>query len=185
MVIQGAQRTLLVAVVAAGSVWALPCGAQEDPLGRIAVLAGRWTGVGEGVPGMSAAQRTVSREFNGRFVRAEGRSVYPKQEKNAKGEVHDSLGMWSYDKARKVLVLRVFDSLGFASTYVQDRNASTSDVIVLESEHLENVPTGWRARYTYSLISQDEFRELFELNPDGKGFKPYVSGRYLRVSPGQ
>lgn len=48
---------------------------------------------------------------------------------------------------------------------------------------MENVPTGWRARYTYSLVSADGFRELFELNPDGNGFKPYVTGRYMRVAP--
>jgi hypothetical protein len=54
---------------------------------------------------------------------------------------------------------------------------------VLESEQMENVPTGWRARYTYSLVSADGFRELFELNPDGNGFKPYVTGRYMRVAP--
>lgn len=178
------KRALLLALVAVGSMGSLPSGAQEAPLARVAALAGRWTGVGEGVPGLSAAQRTIGRDLNGRFVRAEGRSVYPKQEKNAKGEVHDSLSIWSYDKARKLLVLRVFDSLGFVSTYVQDRAASTDDVIVLESEQMENVPTGWRARYTYSLVSADEFRELFELNPDGKGFKPYVTGRYLRVAPG-
>lgn len=170
-------------VVLAGLV-AFASHAQEDPLSPIAALAGRWTGIGEGVPGTSAAQRTFARELNGRFVRAEGRSVYPKQERNAKGDVHDILSLWSYDKARKLLVLRVFDSLGFASTYVQDRAASTAEAIVLESEQMENVPAGWRARYTYSLISNDEFRELFELNLDGKGFKPYVSGRYLRVVPG-
>lgn len=182
MVMQHMRLMALSALMAIGSLAALPTGAQEDPLGRVAALAGRWTGIGEGVPGTSAAQRTYLRDLNGRFVRAEARSVYPKQEKNAKGEVHDSLSLWSYDKARKLLVLRVFDSLGFASTYVQDRSASSTDVIVLESEQLENVPSGWRARYTYSLISQDEFRELFELNPDGKGFKPYVSGRYLRTA---
>lgn len=177
------KRAFLLALVAAGSMWSPPSGAQESPLARVATLAGRWTGVGEGVPGTSAALRTIARDLNGRFVRAEGRSVYPKQEKNAKGEVHDSLSIWSYDKARKLLVLRVFDSLGFVSTYVQDRAASTDDVIVLESEQMENVPAGWRARYTYSLVSADEFRELFELNPDGKGFKPYVTGRYMRVAP--
>jgi hypothetical protein len=180
----GVGRWVAVFTVAAiGSLSALPSGAQEGPLGQIATLTGRWTGVGEGVPGISAAHRTYTRELGGRFIRADGRSVYPKQDKNAKGEVHDIQSVWSYDKARKLLVLRVFDSLGFVSTYVQDREASSTDVVVLESQQLENAPAGWRARYTYSLVSQDEFRELFELDPDGKGFRPYVTGRFLRVSP--
>lgn len=112
----------------------------------------------------------------------EGRSVYPKQEANKDGEVHTSLDIWSYDKTRKVLVLRQFDSLGFVSTYVQDVAASSATRIVMVSEHLENVPAGWRARYTYEFVGPDEYRERFELD-FGKGYELYVAGKYLRDRP--
>lgn len=154
-----------------------------DPLSQVSALVGDWTGVGRGEPGTSAATRHIARIQNGRFVMAEGRSVYPKQEANKTGETHTSLDVWSYDKARGLIMLRQFDSLGFVSTYAQDKAASRADRIVLVSESLENVPAGWKARYTYDLLAPDEYREHFELDPDGKGFKTYVLGRYLRDRP--
>lgn len=154
--------------------------AGPDPLAAVAPLLGDWTGVGEGEPGTSAATRHTERVHDGHFIRVEGRSVYPKQEKNKTGEVHTSTDVWSYDGARKLIVMRQFDSLGFVSTYVQDKAASRDGHIVLVSEHLENVPAGWRARYTYDFVSPDEYREHFELDPGGKGFRTYVLGRYLK-----
>ena len=42
---------------------------------------------------------------------------YPVQEKNKKGEVHEHMGMLSYDKARKQIVLRQFHVESFVTTY--------------------------------------------------------------------
>lgn len=156
---------------------------QPDVLDPVARLTGEWVGTSEGAPGQAAAQRHIVRDIAGRFLRVEARSVYPRQAKNPRGEIHTSLGIWSFDKKRKLLVLRHFDSLGFASTYVQDAGASSADKLVLVAEHLENVPDGWSARYTYTFVAADEFHELFELDAGGKGLQPYVSGRYLRVPP--
>lgn len=154
---------------------------KKDPLTAIAWIVGDWTGVGEGEPGISASERHAARIQNGRFIMIEGRSVYPKQEKNKNGEVHTSIDIWSFDKARDVLVLRQFDNLGFASTYVQDKAASAEGRIVLVSEHLENVPPEWTARYTYVFNAPNEYHELFELGAAEEGLKPYVSGKFLRA----
>jgi hypothetical protein len=48
---------------------------------------------------------------------------------------------------------------------------------------LENVPKGWKARYVVTRNSDDEYHEMLELDPNGKGFKPYVTNRFLKVSP--
>lgn len=174
-------RLLLVVAVALSPLCA--SAQTSDPLAQVAPLIGDWTGVGQGQPGTSAATRHTIRIQNGRFVMVEGRSVYPRQEANKTGETHTSLDVWSFDKARGLIMLRQFDSLGFVSTYAQDKAASRAGHIVLVSESLENVPAGWKARYTYDLVAADEYREDFELNPDGKGFKTYVLGRYLRDRP--
>ncbi len=155
--------------------------AAGDRLAAIAWLVGDWGGFGEGRPGISGSSRHAERVQNGRFIRVEGRSVYPRQEGNASGEIHSSLDFWSFDRHRNLFVLRQFDSLGFVSTYVQDRAASTGGRLVLVSEHLENVPAGWRARYTYDHPAPDEYRELFELD-SGQGYERYVSSRFLRVT---
>ena len=108
--------------------------------------------------------------------------MYPKQEKNPKGEIHAQLDLWSYDEARGSIVLRQFDTLGFVGTYVLDKTASGPDHWVLVAESLENVPKGWKARYMFTRKSDDEYHETLELDSDGKGFQPYVTNRFLRVT---
>lgn len=152
-----------------------------DGLAEMRWLIGDWTGKGEGEPGISTSKRHAEAILGNRYLRVNGRSEYPKQERNPKGEVHAEMDMWSYDRARKAIVLRQFDTLGFVSTYVLDRAASTPDRWVLNAEHLENVPQGWRARYTFTRKSATEYEEMLELDGDGKGFRPYVTNRFLRV----
>lgn len=155
--------------------------ARHDGLTPIARLVGDWTGVSEGEPGTAATTRHAMHAQNDHFIFVEGRSDYPKQEKNKAGEIHTQLDVWSYDRARKLIVLRQFDSLGFASTYVEDKVASKNGKLVLVSEHLENVPASLKARYTYEFKGADEYTELFELNENDKGFQTYVSGRFKRA----
>ncbi len=154
---------------------------SADRLAAISWLVGDWAGVGEGRPGLAGSSRRAERIQGDHFIRIEGRSVYPPHDGNRAGEVHTSLDFWSFDRRRNLLVLRQFDSLGFVSTYVQDRAASAGGRLVLVSEHLENVPAGWRARYTYEHAAPHEYRELFELD-SGNGYQRYVSSRFLRLS---
>src|SRR5215510_14453252 len=156
---------------------------RADGLAELAWMAGEWHGVGQGDPGTSGSERLVDWYLEGRYLRAQGRSVYPRQEKNPKGEVHAQLDLWSYDKSRKAIVLRQLDTLGFVCTYVLDKAASARDRWVLVAESLENVPRGWKARYTITRIADDEYHELLELDPDGKGFQPYVTNRFLKITP--
>lgn len=106
------------------------------------------------------------------------RSTRP-QEKNKKGETHEDVGYFSYDKARKIIVLRQFHIEGFVNTYAQD----TSDPkrLVFASEAIENIAPGWRARESYKFISNDEFTERFELAEPGKEFELYVESHFKRV----
>lgn len=172
--------SLILAMVPSGAA-AAP--AATDRLAAISWLAGDWVGVGEGRPGTSAAARRGERIQGNRFLRVEARSVYPPQEGNRAGEVHTSIDLWSFDRRRNLLVLRQFNSLGFVLTYVQDRSASSETRLILVSEHLENVPERWRARYTYERVSPNEYHELFELD-SGTGFERYVFNRFLRLGDG-
>jgi hypothetical protein len=163
-----------VAVVAAQS--------PADGLAELQWMAGEWHGVGEGDPGTSGTERHVDIYLDGNYIRVTGRSVYPKQEKSPKGEIHEQFNLWSYDRARKAIVMREFDTLGFVGTYVQDKSVIAVDRWVLVAESLENVPGGWKARYIVTRKSEDEYHEVLELDADGKGFKPYVTNHFLKVT---
>jgi hypothetical protein len=155
---------------------------DADGLAELRWLVGEWRGVGMGEPGTSGSERHVDNFLEGKYIRARGKSVYPRQEKNPKGEIHEELDLWSYDRARSAIVLRQFDTLGFVGTYVIDKAASQPDRWVLVAESLENVPKGWKARYILTRKAPDEYHEQLELDPDGKGFNPYVTSRFLKMA---
>ena len=153
--------------------------AQNQALSVLDPFIGRWQGTTEGQPGKGTIEREYLRILNSRFVQMKNRSVYPPQERNAKGEQHEDMGIFSVDNARKRMVFRQFHIEGFVNTYVQE--PSSQDAIVFVTESIENIPNGWRARETYRWFSADEFEELFELAAPGKPFERYSHARLKRV----
>lgn len=61
--------------------------------------------------------------------------------------------------------------------------SSPAGTIVFESEALENLPPGWKARETYQVISPDEFVETFELASGADGYQVYSKARFERARP--
>lgn len=150
-----------------------------DPLQPLAFLIGRWEGTSEGQPGAAQVRREYARVMNDRFIRAQNQSVYKPQEKNPKGEVHEDMGMFSFDATRRRLLLRQFHKEGFVNQYVHD--PAQTDKVVFTTEAIENIPAGWRARETYVTHGADEFEEIFELAGPGKDFELYSRSRFKRV----
>jgi hypothetical protein len=150
-----------------------------DGLAMLAPLVGRWTGTTEGQPGTGTVERDYERVLGDRFIRVQNRSTYPPQPKNTKGEVHQDLGFFSYDRARKAIVFRQFHAEGFVNQYLVDPS-STPGRIVMTTEAIENIPPGWRARETY-VIEADRLEETFELAGPGKAFEVYSKNRLRRA----
>lgn len=124
-------------------------------------------------------QREYTTVLNSRFIRAQNQSVYQPQAKNRKGEVHEDLGMFSFDAGRQRLVLRQFHKEGFVNQYVHD--PTQTGKLVFTTEAIENIPAGWRARETYIVHGTDEFEKIFELAEAGKAFEVYSHARFTRT----
>jgi hypothetical protein len=88
--------------------------------------------------------------------------------------------MVSYDRARKKFVLRQFHVEGFVNQYAAD--PLQDKTWRFESEAIENIPSGYRARETYTITGPDTFTERFELAPPGKEFALYSQTTFKRVS---
>ena len=155
-------------------------GAAVDPLQPLAFLVGRWEGSSEGQPGRANVRREYTRILNSRFIRVQNQSVYPPQDKNPKGETHEDVGVFSFDKSRGRAVFRHFHVEGYVNQYVADAVAQP-DKVVFTSEAIENIPPGYRARETYVVLGPDEFEEVFELAEPGKAFEQYSRARLKRA----
>jgi hypothetical protein len=167
----------------AGSNPTRAAGAQETSskksLAPLDFLIGRWEGTSEGQPGNGQVRRKYTRVLGGQFIRVQNQSTYKPQEKNPKGEVHEDVGMFSFDNARLRLVLRQFHTEGFVNQYVHD--PAETGKLVFTTEAIENIPAGWRARETYIARGADEFEEIFELSEAGKDFELYSHARLNRA----
>ena len=155
-----------------------PASGAPDPLQPLAFLVGRWEGTSEGQPGKAKVE--YRRALNSRFIHGRNRSEYPPQEKNPKGETHEDEGWFSFDRARKRIVLRQFHVEGFVNQFVEDPPSSAQKLGFI-TESIENIPPGWRARETYIVHGPDEFEEVFELAQAGKDFELYSRARLKRV----
>lgn len=163
---------------------ASPAMAQQpaaDPLGPVAPFLGKWVGTSEGQPGNGTVEREYERALGSRFIRIRNRSTYPPQEKNPKGEKHEDEGFFSFDRARKRIVLRQFHIEGFVNTYVQDVEAKPGAVMSFTTDAIENIPPGYRARETYIMSGPDQLEEVFEIAEPGKDFALYSRTKLTRV----
>jgi hypothetical protein len=164
---------------------AMPTAAQEntpksDRFGPLRFLAGTWRGDQTGKPGRGTVERMYQFVLNDRFLQETNTSTYPPQEKNKTGEVHHHMSMIGFDAARKRLVFRQFHTEGFVNTYVEAPGADVK-TIVFVTESIENIPTGWRARETYTILNDNEFIERFELAEPGREFELYSEAHLKRV----
>ena len=153
-----------------------------DPWAPIRFMAGAWEGTSEGEPGTGTVKRTYLFVLNDKFLNEQNVSTYPPQPKNLRGEVHHHWSFFSYDRARRTLVLRQFHQEGFVNQFALAAPAIPSGDLVFESEALENVPKGWKARETYRVISPDEFEETFEIASSGP-YEIYSRARFKRRRP--
>jgi hypothetical protein len=152
-----------------------PAPALDQHLAPLARFVGRWRGTAEGEPGTGTVERTYAPILAGKFIEERNTSSY------ASGEIHHHLAFWSFDRARGRFVFRQFHQESFVNQFV----AATPDLVdgrlVVDSEAIENIPPGYRARETYIFARADAFDEIFEIAEPNAGFQRYSHNRFTRV----
>src|SRR5687768_3888314 len=88
-----------------------------DPLAPLRAFAGKWEGAASGEPGKGVSTREYNFDLAGRFLIGRNKSVYEPKPPGAKPEVHEDLGIFSYDRAAQKIVLRQFHGEGFVNEY--------------------------------------------------------------------
>lgn len=173
------KRIVILILLTSGLVSAQP-NTQPDTWKPLKYFVGAWEGTGKGESGESRVEREYKFALNNKFLQVTHRSSYAPQEKNPKGEVHDDLGFFSYDKSRKQFVFRQFHVESFVIQYLVSSISEDGKTIILESESIENVPKGMRSRETFKILNDNEFMETFEISMPGQEYKIYSENRFKR-----
>lgn len=173
-------RRMLLLLLLLPLVTAAQSAPQKDTWEHFRFFIGAWKGTGKGEPGVSALEREYKFVLNNRFINVTHKSRYEPQQRNPKGETHEDWGYISFDRVRKVFVLRQFHVEGFVTQYYAQTLTPDGKTIVFLSENLENLPAGYRARETYKIVNENEFIEIFELAPPGKEFSVYSENHFKR-----
>lgn len=143
-------------------------------------FVGTWTGVGEGQSGTSKLERTYQYILGDNFVLMKNRAVFEPNEKNPEGEIHEDLGVYSFDKTRETIVFRQYHVEGFYNQYILDSTGAEGKVLVLTTEAIENGPPGLRAQITLEILGDNEFKECFALAFGEKEFTTCVENHFER-----
>jgi hypothetical protein len=143
-------------------------------------FVGQWEGTGEGKPGVSRGKQEFAFVLGGQYLQVRNESRFDPQEKNPKGEVHENWGFFSYDRLRKAYVFRQFHVQGFVNQYVCDGPNADGKLFIFNSEAIENIPPGFKARLTYRILDANSFEQTFDLAPPGKEMVCYSKGVMTR-----
>ncbi len=155
-----------------------PARPRRDALEPLRFLEGTWSGTGRGEPGESQVEWTFAFILGGSYLELRATSVYPPQPANPKGERHEEIGLFSFDRIRQRLVWRQFTLEKFVNQYLLE--AGGEGGLVFTTEAIENLPPGWRARETFRRLGPDALLTRFEIAEPGKGFKVYAENRLTR-----
>jgi len=143
-------------------------------------FVGQWKGDGGGEPGRGKYERSYQFVLNKRFIEIRNKSTYEPTKQFPDGEVHEDIGYFSYDNGRKTFVLRQFHVEGFVNQFRVDSISPDKKTIVFISESIENIPSGYRAKETYQIISHKEIDETFEIAEPNKDFSIYSKVKLIR-----
>ena len=143
-------------------------------------LEGKWTGQGEGVSGISRINLEYSFILNGKFLQMKTRSEFKPQEKNPKGEIHEDMGILSYDKSREKFILREFYIENFVIQYVLESISENGNQFTFVSEHIENAPPGTKAKLIFTKGGHDEMEQSFHVAWPGRDLTCYVKNKLKR-----
>lgn len=152
----------------------------DDKFKPLRPFLGKWEGDAQGEPGVGRMQREYRFVLKDKFLQVSNIAVYPPQKKNPKGETHEDLGFFGYDRALKKLSYRQFHVEGFVVQYSLSSISEDGRTFVFTSTAIENIGPGWVARETYRFLSNDEFIETFALAAPGKEFETYSETRFRR-----
>jgi hypothetical protein len=156
---------------------------QQTPLAQkfaaLEYFMGNWESQTTGKAGKGIGKQSFTTEMNGQYIGLDVETKFEPSEKHPEGELHIDKGYISFDAFRKKIIYRQFNIEGYVNQYVL--SIPKEGVFVFETEAVENVPAGFRARITFEIIDENSFKEGFELAAPGKDYSECIYNTWHRV----
>ncbi|RUT79177.1 hypothetical protein [Ancylomarina longa] len=149
-----------------------------DNFSALNFFMGNWQSETSGKAGKGIGTQSYTMEMNGQYIGVKNETKFEASEKNPEGEVHQDWGMISFDENRGKIVYRQFNIEGYVNQYVLDH--SKEGIFVFETEAIENVPAGFRARITLKVVDDNTYEEGFELAAPGKDYSGCIYNTWKR-----
>jgi hypothetical protein len=171
---------LLIFMLAFPAILLAQADQNKDVWLPLRVLEGVWEGRGDGMSGSSSVIQTYQFILNGKFLQMKTKSIFKPQEKNLEGEIHEDLGIFSFDNARKRIILRGFYVEGFVNQYVLNEISEDGKTFSLSTEQIENAPEGTLAKLVFKVLSSDEIDQSFYVAFPGQEYTCFSVNRLKR-----
>ncbi len=141
-------------------------------------MEGKWI---DEKPGISKVVQEYEFIFNGKYLQMRTRAVFEPTEKKPKGEVHEDLGIFSYDQAKKTFVFRQFHVEGFVIEYILEKRNEGTNELIFVSEMIENAPPGTKVKEIFKFINRDEIEQSFHVAWPDQDYACYSLNKLKRI----
>jgi len=102
--------------------------------------------------------------MGGNYIEINNESRFDPSESNPEGEHHIDQNFISFDKDRNTIVFRQFHSEGYVNQYILNDSLSNDSIVIFDTEIIENLAEGGKARWTIKKISTTQIETIFDVS---------------------
>ena len=153
---------------------------QPDVWKPLTFFLGKWEGGGDGRGGRSSVKMEFGFLLQKTYMEVKSTYVYEPSPKKPQGEIHEELGILSFDRSRQRFVLHQFHVEDYADYLLLEERSADSKTFVFVTERIVNLPGGFRSRITYRIVNDDEFEVDWEVAGPGADFLIHSRSRLKR-----
>jgi len=154
--------------------------AQTNQFEKINFIIGDWTGTGAGFGNnKSKIESSFNLVMDGNYIEIRNESKFEPTEQNPEGEHHIDKGFISFDKSRNSIIIRQFNNEGYYNQYVLNDSISNENLLIFETELIENFVPNGKAKWTIKKINENEIETIFDVS-FGNEFSCFGTNKLIR-----
>ena len=114
--------------------------------------------------------------MDGTYIEVIHESEFVPTPDKPEGEHHIDKGFISFDKNRNAYVFRQFNNEGYVNQYLLVDTLSTDNILVFETENIENL-SGGKARWTVNKLNEEQIETIFDVSFPGREYTCFGTNR--------